>query len=151
MLLASNARVICGDVSVDWKVIYDVVYPLQRLTYKGELNDLRLQIGRSRLRCVLAYKSIPSSPTTLMDLFVGHIDAKCSDRRDKIFSMRDISNLCCREAIPVDYSRPEHILLIDTIIHQLRSHYLMDFLLKSRRAMKYLCLGQSESSLEAIV
>jgi hypothetical protein len=98
-----------GDDSIDWRFFRDVIYPVPFIEDDEEHNDIRQQIGSSGLRKVIMQKvevGLQFRLIPLLDLIVAHRAAKCLERRDKVFGLLSISELCYRKAVPVDYSKP---------------------------------------------
>ncbi|KAE8444215.1 hypothetical protein EG329_000812 [Mollisiaceae sp. DMI_Dod_QoI] len=151
VMLATNASVQCGEHSMDWRFFRDVTYPVPLIEDDEEQRDIRQQIGSSGLRKVIIGKAKAGSQqgsSPLLDLVVAHRDAKCLERRDKVFGVHSMSQLCCKEAVPVDYSKPEYLLFVETIEHHFYKHDQSNRLLNSRRALQLFFKDQSDSDVE---
>ncbi|KAE8454134.1 hypothetical protein EG329_005058 [Mollisiaceae sp. DMI_Dod_QoI] len=63
---------------------------------------------------------------SIFSLIKQHQHAECSDVRDKVFGLHSLALLCCREAVPVDYSLDIHQLFAKVLRHQFLHHSTME-------------------------
>lgn len=144
VMLASEAYLVCGDKRIDWRTVRDVLYPVASID-KHEYVGL---IQSSPLRGVIGGKGSELKLLPLVDLIVNHRLAKCFERRDKVFGVLSIAASCCRAAVTVDYSKPEHVLFVEVILHYLQKHDGSDFMLDVRRVSQLFFEDQSDGSLK---
>lgn len=67
----------------------------------------------------------------LLGLFEEFGEAECHDLRDRIFGLQSMAELCCREAVPVDYS-----LTWADIYEKLLEHYILHHEMKTPRLFR---------------
>lgn len=148
--LASDIIVRCGGMSLDW---YATVQPICQLL---EDNHQQTAIHDSdhipRVAVSTVYilnnhrkprrrrpKDGSASPKSLLlDLVIQFRMSKCQNVRDRVFGVLNFSELCCREANPVDY-----LLHPTTIAARLLDHHLRYHEQDTRGTMR-LCLSLSK-------
>ncbi|PMD16130.1 HET-domain-containing protein [Hyaloscypha hepaticicola] len=59
---------------------------------------------------------------TLLDLIATFLHAGCKDERDKIFGLLSLSKSCCRDSMPVEYSRSAYDLHNEAFSHHVEYH-----------------------------
>jgi Heterokaryon incompatibility protein (HET) len=59
---------------------------------------------------------------SLLDLILRYHDAKCHDLRDKVFGLHSLVKKCCRQEVPVDYSKSPLQICQNVLQHHLVCH-----------------------------
>ena len=85
-------------------------------------NGIPRSIYRSGVGQLWTARGLQKSPT-LFDLFASFQNAKCLDRRDRIFGLHGLSKKCCRNAVRIDYSRSIVQVTEAMLLHHRRAHY----------------------------
>lgn len=125
-LLASDLRIQCRSLSIDWKELANIFqYLRQNLTGfcapRSKLSvvssvPLRLEMQRKQHRGESpVHAHVNRLP--LLDLVDLFRDALCLDARHKIFGLRSLSPACCQNAVATDYSLECEDVLNNLLVH----------------------------------
>lgn len=120
ILLATDILICCGDESLSWSALSSF-FALLTKPFSSSLETTELSHEMDRIVNAID-DSIPARlfrdsskirhlktwsqklNRTLFGLCVEYGEARCEDRRDKVFGLHAFARDCCRAAAPVDYS-----------------------------------------------
>jgi hypothetical protein len=69
-----------------------------------------------------ATRTSDDTGATLLDLMAIFLDAACKDEKDKVFGLLSLSESCCRDSMPVEYSRSAFELYNKAFSHHVEYH-----------------------------
>ncbi|KAK0109469.1 hypothetical protein ONS95_002161 [Cadophora gregata] len=134
VLLGSEVLVCSGKQSVPIGALqefFQITMKIPERFLKGfdpTRNLLLSEIAKSSLALLLSRRNDSiNSPSDIAELPLlylvsDHADAKCLDKRDRIFGLSSLAISCCVEAVPVDYSRSYSEICDMVLAHHCTSH-----------------------------
>jgi len=128
LVLAQDIMIQSGDLQLSWAALADAIsiaphHAIYEFDWKSQLMRLPFwRINHQRSES----KSQMKEPSTLFELFRLHNGSHCTDSRDKIIGLRELSRVCCRDAFVADYrhTHSEHFELL--LRHFYRFHKISD-------------------------
>jgi hypothetical protein len=123
---AADAALYYGNDAIDWEVFIGVSYSAINIDYNGdtEEEDIQHQLLASHAVRLWGQKTQDvirnwDGSDPLLLLFKRHHGAQCIDLRDKVFGIHSLAKDCRKNAVPVDYTKPFHLLCISLLNHSI--------------------------------
>ncbi|KAH8589259.1 heterokaryon incompatibility protein-domain-containing protein [Bisporella sp. PMI_857] len=117
VVLASKKSIRCGPLVIRWDELC-CIYNSQPL-YHGEVYNYVMASLPFKL---LQMEKMNTTSKYALDLILDFYMATCQNPSDKIFATRNLVRPCCREAVPVDYSRSTSAAVKRLVKHHLDEH-----------------------------
>ncbi|KAH7305735.1 heterokaryon incompatibility protein-domain-containing protein, partial [Rhexocercosporidium sp. MPI-PUGE-AT-0058] len=119
VLLSKSVRIQCGPKSIPWTALtflFDNLKARVHASYQFSISyspPFRL----SRAWSLTVERGIGGSPPALADLVILFKDSQCEDPRDTIFGLLGLTQNCCRDEVPADYSTTPENLCVTLLLH----------------------------------
>ena len=113
IVLAAEARVLCGAREVSWHNVEHMAYAMQKkrlwpYTMSEKTQDTLFRGFQSAVHIAIARADIRSMKSRKSYMAIGQLldvsrKRTCSDRRDRVYAILSLAEQQFREQIPVDY------------------------------------------------
>jgi hypothetical protein len=130
LVLASDLLVQHGCSTVLWQTFDRVLEEIRthnKPAYDTSMGSIRESIpykiaGRRRQRLESLTTDELDQNSTLVELLTQFSFLSCHDIRDRVFGLRSLAPVCCKQAVPADYSMGVVSVCVKLLWHHLNEH-----------------------------
>ncbi|KAF4633092.1 hypothetical protein G7Y89_g5033 [Cudoniella acicularis] len=126
ILLSSDVVVQCGSHEVSWQALSNIFnsFEILHASYQFSISQsapFRLN-QHSNTRRNTNEGEYKKAPSPLADVVLQFKDAQCEDPRDTVFGLLSLARVCCREAVPANYSTSPEEICTTLLLHHIAFH-----------------------------
>ncbi|KAG4432302.1 hypothetical protein IFR05_012209 [Cadophora sp. M221] len=124
VLLSKSVQVQCGSHSVPWTALsylFDHLKTYVHASYQFSITS-SAPFRLSQAWSLTVKGGVGTSPPPLADLVLLFKESQCEDPRDTVFGLIGLTDVCCRNGVPADYSTTPENLCTTLLLHHIAFH-----------------------------